>query len=539
MAVTDFPDQAFDQPEPRPSERAPKDSVHDRLVPPMPGSVLWGWLGPLLVAMFGAVLRFVNLGRPNTVMFDETYYAKDAFALITFGAEHNPVKDADKLLMQGNQNIWQQCAPAEIDKCASYVVHPPLGKWMIGAGEQFFGMTPFGWRVAVAVAGVASILILARVARRMTRSTLLGCLAGLLLALDGLHFVLSRTALLDIFLMLFVLAGFACLVVDRDRARARLADWYVSSRLTEDGPWLGMRPWRIAAGVMLGAACAVKWSGIFFLLAFAVMSLVWDAGARRAVGLRRPYTGALGKDAPTALFAMSLVPAATYVASWAGWFATPNGWGRNWDQAVSQGPFYFVFDSARSWLAYHFQVLDFHSGLSTPHGYQSEPWQWPLLLRPVAFHYESVKPGCGDANGCSEAVLGVGTPVIWYGALAALIAMIAWYVATRDWRAGAVLLAYAAGWLPWFYYAIAKDRTMFLFYAVPMVPFMILAIVLAAGLLIGPATAPVQRRMVGAGIVGAFTLLALANFWWLYPVLTAEAIPYTDWHARMLFKGWI
>nr|BFE83732.1 hypothetical protein GCM10020093_063330 [Planobispora longispora] len=80
---------------------------------------------------------------------------------------------------------------------------------------------------------------------------------------------------------------------------------------------------------------------------------------------------------------------------------------------------------------------------------------------------------------------------------------------------------------------------MFLFYAVPMVPFMILAIVLAAGLLIGPATAPVQRRMVGAGIVGAFTLLALANFWWLYPVLTAEAIPYTDWHARMLFKGWI
>ncbi|WP_229803963.1 dolichyl-phosphate-mannose--protein mannosyltransferase, partial [Planobispora rosea] len=387
MAVTDFPDQAFDQPEPRPDERAPKDSVHDRLVPPMPGSVLWGWLGPLLVAAFGAVLRFTDLGRPNTVMFDETYYAKDAFALLKFGSEQNAVKDADKLLMQGNLDIWQQCAPAEVDKCASYVVHPPLGKWMIALGEHFFQMNPFGWRVAVATAGVLSILILARVARRMTRSTLLGCLAGLLLALDGLHFVLSRTALLDIFLMLFVLAGFACLVADRDHARARLAGWYVSSRLTEDGPWLGMRPWRIAAGVLLGAACAVKWSGIFFLVAFAVMSLVWDAGARRAIGLRRPYTGALNKDAPTALLGMALIPALTYIASWAGWFATPNGWGRNWAQATSQGPFYFVFDSARSWLAYHFQVLGFHNGLSTPHSYQSEPWQWPLLLRPVAFHY--------------------------------------------------------------------------------------------------------------------------------------------------------
>ncbi|GIH91626.1 dolichyl-phosphate-mannose--protein mannosyltransferase [Planobispora siamensis] len=540
MAVTDYPDQAFDQPEPEPSRRGPEDSVHDRLVPPMPGGILWGWLGPLLVTALGAILRFVNLGRPDAVMFDETYYAKDSFALLLFGAERNTVKDADKLLMQDNLNIWQQCAPAEIDKCASYVVHPPLGKWMIAAGEQLFGMTPFGWRFAAAVIGTLSILILARVARRMTRSTLLGCLAGLLLALDGLHLVLSRTGLLDIFLMFFVLAGFACLVVDRDRARARLADWYVSSPLSGQGPWLGLRPWRIAAGVMLGAACAVKWSGVFFLAAFAIMSLVWDAGARRAVGLRNPYGGALNKDAPTALLAMGLIPAVTYIASWTGWFASAGGWGRNWEQATSQGPFFFVFDSARSWLAYHFQVLSFHTDLATPHAYQSRPWEWPLLLRPVAFHYESVKPGCGDANGCSEAVLGVGTPVIWYGALAALIAMIAWYVATRDWRAGAVLLAYAVGWLPWFYWSIADNRTMFLFYALPMLPFMILAIVLAAGLIIGPAGAPPRRRMIGAGITGAFTLLALANFWWLYPVLTAEAIPYGDWYARMLLKkGWI
>ena len=101
---------------------------------------------------------------------------------------------------------------------------------MIAGGEWAFGLTPFGWRFAVAVAGSLAILILARTARRMTRSTLLGCVAGLLLALDGLEFVMSRTALLDIFVMFWVLAAFAPLVIDRDRTRARYAAAAIAAR---------------------------------------------------------------------------------------------------------------------------------------------------------------------------------------------------------------------------------------------------------------------------------------------------------------------
>src|SRR5215475_15427010 len=94
---------------------------------------------------------------------------------------------------------------------------------MMAVGQWAFGLSPFGWRFSAAVVGTLSILMLARIVRRMTRSTLLGCVAGLLLALDGLELVLSRTAILDIFLMFWVLAAFGFLVIDKDKTADRLA----------------------------------------------------------------------------------------------------------------------------------------------------------------------------------------------------------------------------------------------------------------------------------------------------------------------------
>ncbi|MFI6926471.1 phospholipid carrier-dependent glycosyltransferase, partial [Nonomuraea spiralis] len=227
-------------------------------------------------------------------------------------------------------------------------------------------------------------------------------------------------------------------------------------------------------------------------------------------------------------------------ATWTGWFASANGYGRNWDQATSSGPLFFLFDSMRSWIHYQWQVFSFHSGLHDYHAYMSDPWTWPLLIRPVLFYNPSNLPpsSCG-AGACSEAVLGVGTPALWYGGLFALLATVVLYARKRDWRAGAVLLAYAMGWLPWFYYALADDRTMYLFYMVPIVPFMVLAITLTAGLVLGPADAPPTRRAVGAAFVGAFAMIVLINFWWLQPVLSGETITQAQWWARMLMRSWV
>ena len=72
------------------------------------------------------------------------------------------------------------------------------------------------------MAGAVAVVVLVRLTRRLTGSTLLGLLAGLLLALDGFSFTLSRIGLLDVFLQVFVLGAVACLVVDRDVVRERI-----------------------------------------------------------------------------------------------------------------------------------------------------------------------------------------------------------------------------------------------------------------------------------------------------------------------------
>ena len=43
------------------------------------------------------MLRLVDLGRPNAIAFDETYYVKDGLSLLLFGYERGSVDGADKM----------------------------------------------------------------------------------------------------------------------------------------------------------------------------------------------------------------------------------------------------------------------------------------------------------------------------------------------------------------------------------------------------------------------------------------------------------
>ena len=524
MAMTDA------RPEAKPVDQRTLPPLRQWLAPPILGDRVLGWLGPLLVTAFAAFLRFDRLDKPRAVVFDETYYAKDALALLKFGYEHNTLpKDADKVLLAPGVNthdphIW-------VDG-GSFIAHPPAGKWIIAIGEWMFGATPFGWRFMPALFGTLAVLIIARIARRMTGSTLLGCAAGLLLALDGLELVTSRTAILDIFVMFWVLCAFGCLVIDRDLTRARLAEKVEVLGTRGYGPFV-MHWWRIAAGICLGLCCATKWDGIYYVAAFGLMVVVWDWGARRSAGIERPLAGALALEAVPAFISLVVVSLITYIASWSGWIFTKGGWGRG---KAASNVFLRPFEALPKLWDYHVQMWNFHIHLKDKHPYQSWPWDWPILRRPVAFYYTEPK-GCG-ADRCSREVLGIGTPAIWWAAVVVLVVLIFVWLLNRDWRAGAILLGYLAGWLPWFIPAF-NDRTMFQFYATTMLPFMVLGITLVLGMIIGPQRESGSRRLVGAALAGAYVLVVLANFVYLYPVLAAKIIPYNDWHSRMWLDSWI
>jgi dolichyl-phosphate-mannose-protein mannosyltransferase len=82
---------------------------------------------------------------------------------------------------------------------------------------------------------------------------------------------------------------------------------------------------------------------------------------------------------------------------------------------------------------------------------------------------------------------------------------------------------------------------MFFFYALPLLPFICIALALTIGYLIGPADASPNRRMVGTMIGGAYLLIVVVAFFYWLPVMSARTIPFVDgWQQRMgWFQSWI
>lgn len=445
----------------------PSADVRERLVPPFaqPSPRLWqalgisheradriarrsSWIGPLLITLLAGVLRFWHLGSPKAVIFDETYYAKDAWAVVHRGFEVNWDKNANDVILSSGGHVT-------IPSDAAYVVHPPVGKYVIGLGELLFGFDPFGWRFMTAVLGTLSVLLLCRIGRRIFRSTFLGCLAGALMAVDGLAFVMSRTSLLDGVLMFFVLAAFGCLVVDRDKAREKLA---AALPVDADGRCrpdphiaqttrLGWRPWRWGAGLMLGLAIGTKWNGLYILVAFCLMAVLWDVSSRKVAGARHPYLAVLKRDTGLAFLATVPVALVTYLVSWTGWILSATdgkgGYYRNWAATDGKGGNWtWLFpDWWRSLWHYEHEVYEFHTHLTSPHTYQSNPWSWLVLGRPVSYFYESPTPGqdgCPTDAGekCAREVLAIGTPLLWWAACFAVLYVLWRWLFRRDWRAG-------------------------------------------------------------------------------------------------------
>jgi len=457
------------------------------------------WSAPAGVMLTAALTRLVGLAHPSEIVFDETYYVKDAWTTWNLGYEATWPADptgsdphwADRQFEAGNTDIFQTTA--------SFAVHPPLGKWLIALGMALLGPSdPVGWRLSVAIAGILLVGLVMLVAHRLTRSLLVASIAGGLLAIDGNGIVMSRVALLDGFVALFALLGFYFVLLDRERTRRTGALW--------------ARPWLLAAGAALGAATAVKWNGVWFLAFFGVWTVVADAIDRRD-------GWAVLRHGPVNFVLLVPVAAAAYLLSWTGWFATEGGYYRQWaaqgDHAW-EGFWSWVPLPVQSFLHHQGEVLRFHEGLHNDHPYRSPAWAWLLIARPTAIWYRATTgatdPGCGG-DACGALVTDLPNPLIWYASVAAIVWLLVVAIRRRDWAAWAVVVGFAAGYVPWL---LLPERTTYFFYSIAYQPFLVLALAMALHRILGRPDDERSRRRSGIIAVTAFlaAAVALSVFFW-------------------------
>jgi len=448
----------------------------------------------VVITLAAAALRFVSLGRPIELVFDEIFYARDACWYVA-----------------GTEAV---CGITDLTSRA----HPPLGKWLIGAGIAAFGYDPFGWRVAVATAGTLSVPLVYLLGWRLLRGWSVGvgatvgaAAAAGLFATDLLAIVQSRVAMLDALIVLFVLGAVLATVLDRDRtereAEARRPWWW--------WPTLG-RPWLLVAGACLGAAAAVKWSGAYIAPAVIGLVVIWAVlGRRRAdpgAGWAAWIGRAVRREAVPTVVLLGLVPVLVYVASYTGrmpgtLLALPWDAGSVWNG---------IWQHQQAMLAFHTQ-------LGGDHPYQSPPWAWPLLQRPVAYWF-------GDEGGTYREILALGNPVTWWPGIMALIGLlVTWARSGWGWlRPEPVIIGVAgATYLPWLILSGDRSQT-FLWYFLPTVPFLCLAL--------GAFAAWAWERTAGRVAAGVFGVLVIASVVFWLPIVTALPLDPDGWRMRMLFR---
>ncbi|MFN2545530.1 MAG: dolichyl-phosphate-mannose--protein mannosyltransferase [Actinomycetota bacterium] len=490
-----------------------------------------------IVAAFAGGLRFYNLGHPAERVFDEVYYSKDGCLYAGYSVKECGIKKDDYWVVQRAD-----------DRGETSWVHPQLGKWAIAAGILGEGNDPFGWRVSSAAAGTATVVITAAIAWLVFGSVAWAYVAGLLLATENLNFVQSRISMLDIFLAFWVVLGFLFLVLDRRWIDRRAPgpepppDAFEHPTVPALSPGPGAmaadevalaapplpepavpspiwRPWRFAAGFAFGAACATKWSAGTLLLSVIVLAVAWEVGRRRRAGERAPLWAAVRSELLGIVLAFVLVPIAVYLISYTR---------------------YFVFQTWHpgTFLQMQRDALDFHSGLhylneagDKAHPYESKPWTWIAMIRPVSYYYAS--PG-GERTAAE--VLAMGNPLLFWSSIVT-IPVVTWHwLRRRSWVAGLIAVGVLAQYLPWFG---AASRVQFLFYITPVTPFLVLGAVYVLRELWDWGD---RRGLVGAAgpaYVGMYVATYVGLFAFFYPILTGWQLSYHAWHLRMWMNSWI
>ena len=451
-----------------------------------------------------------GLGKPNDIapnspfIFDELYFANDA---------HNDLLGRDY-----------------------FDPEPPLAKLIIALGIKLFGFNSFGWRLMPALFGTALVPLMYLLARQLVAVRFFAIAAGVLTAFDGMTFVESRTAVIDIVPITFVVLAYLLFHLHLNADTAARRRWTI-----------------VLTAIVLGLALGAKWTT---LAAYGTIIVIL---ALRLILRWTRYDGATGG---IALLSLAFLPALFYSLSFIRYVTITHGITNLPQPALSFAPFHFNLGAAWTEIAeWHRQTWLYHLNLKADHIFYSPWWSWPLDFRPVVYYYTGQGLGVDQSSGSSlvAEIFNLGNPLIWWAASASLIgiaiglpSLIRDHRSRRDQdlaedgreRAGRVdqrlytsifiLISFIAAWLP---FALVP-RGLFLYHMLGGLPAMFLALALTLTYLrsLRGRLPGLALRFNGAVPAYAYLLMVIGFFVYFYPLwtglpLTADALNSHVWFA--------
>ena len=337
--------------------------------------------------------------------------------------------------------------------------HPPLGKLLMAGSMLVFGDNGLGWRVPSVIAGIVALVALWKIVRALDRSAWLAVLVVTLTAFDNLTFVHGRIGTLDILVLAPMLVG----------------------------AYLAIRQRWILAGVAMGIALLIKVTALYAIGAVFLYLLLTD-GVRWWRARRAPVAELL---APAGFLVVTLAIAFGGLAALDAKFTS--------------------FQSPTDHVG---RIFGYGVALAAPatdgscHSIDSRPWQWIFNQCPINYLKINVNVTAGDkivSTIPKVSFVGALNPLL-AGAipLASLFAL--WYA----WRTRHRLALWAVAWgaanyLPYLALAVFTNRILYLYYALPMVP----ALAIAVALLLNRTRLPSVVRW---GYLAAYLIAFAAYF---------------------------
>ncbi len=478
---------------------------------------LFRWRDALVASALGIasfVLLFINYWFPPEKIFDEVYFARAA----------------EEYLQR--RYIYES-------------THPPVTKLLITLSVMLFGGLPagdtsWGWRFLSVVAGAVAVVLVFILAKRILRSTTFAAYAAALFGLDGMHFVQSRIATPEGFVVCFSIATLYAFCRYWDAVAALkpqmhetlreigghvvellaasvLAGAFVAIRFSHEAIYA-----RIVAGVAIAAGLygayriwrarpaglgwmlffafagatlvASKWYGVMaYGVAIVVMLYVAIGQWRR--GLRSPFP--LDTATAVCVAAIGIVYALAYI---------PHFIGLRDLQTLPPRPY-----TLTNIIDMQVGAFEYHMHLVATHPYASKFWEWPLDLRPVLY-YASYGPNSASM------IYSLPNPLLlWTGLLGVPFTA---YLAYRERNRGyaLIVLAYLLQWLPW----ALSPRIAWIYHFYVDIP--IIAVCNALAIQWIYARLKDRHRNVGIAIAGGYMLVIAATFVYFYPMLAGVTI---------------